>query len=413
MTGLGRIAPVAVPIRLRDLLSVRDHVRRGDCELRFAAALAGVTGAREVRLFSSGRAALAAGLQQLAGASRRREVVVPAYTCYTVPASVVRAGLLVRLCDVAPDTLDYDPEALERAVTEHTLAVLAVHPLGLPCEIGAIVRLAHQRGAMVVEDCAQLLGVTVGGRPVGATGDLAILSFGRGKPITCLGGGALLTSLPDLTGHVQAAAKDLPIRRALPGRLLATAAAYGLLTRPAGFRFAELLPGLGIGVTRFDPRFPIASMEYEAAALGLVLLERLPKLNRARQMNAAALYDLFASASAFVPLRGSASDATGAPLRFPLRVPAGLRADVQHLLRAAGIGASAMYPAPLGRVGALTPYLAGAGDGYPGATEAARQLLTLPCHPSLGRNGLARVMHAVRRTFAQFDREPAGGSLSA
>src|SRR5256885_9780655 len=53
--------------------------------------------------------------------SPRREVVIPAYTCFSVPSAIVRAGLGIRLCDVDPETFDFDHDLLARTVDSNTL----------------------------------------------------------------------------------------------------------------------------------------------------------------------------------------------------------------------------------------------------------------------------------------------------
>ena len=79
---------------------------------RGLAALQSEQGARSTFLVSSGRAALTILLEALRRRSERREVVIPAYTCFSVASAIARAGLTIRLCDVDPVTLD-----LRRPVT--------------------------------------------------------------------------------------------------------------------------------------------------------------------------------------------------------------------------------------------------------------------------------------------------------
>lgn len=390
---LTRVPPVAVPIRARDLMRAARELRTGDCGARFRAALGERTGARAVALFSSGRAALAAGLSELARGSDRREVVIPAYGCYTVPAAVVRAGLRVRLCDVSPATLDLEPEALRAALTPHTLAVVAIHPLGLPAAVARISRLAHEAGALVIEDSAQLLGAEVGDGLAGSLGDLALFSFGRGKPITTLGGGALTTPREEFAELVTAAGRRP--RGSVGGgvRKLTEAAIYSLLSHPTGFRLAEALPGLEVGATRFDPAFGVGGLGEGAAALGLALLARVEEFNAARRARARALWEALDGLPGISAVR-AAGPGQPAPLRVALRVRPGLRDELLRALRAAGIGATRMYPASLAEVAEIAPHLAPAPARCPGAAEVARSLLTLPCYPGLADSAIKR-MRAV------------------
>jgi len=155
----------------------------------FAAAFARWLSVEQVWVVSSGRAALCLILRALAERSSRREVIVPDYTCPTVPLAVARAGLQVRLCDVDPATGNLDPRRLAQAVGDETLAVVPVHMHGIPCDMRAILAVARQHGVFVVEDCAQAAGATLDGRKVGTFGDAAFFSLGWGKGFTAYEGG--------------------------------------------------------------------------------------------------------------------------------------------------------------------------------------------------------------------------------
>jgi DegT/DnrJ/EryC1/StrS aminotransferase family len=85
-------------------------------------------GIRPTFFASSGRAALTILLKALQQRSDRREVVIPAYTCFSVPSAVARAGLVIRLCDVDPKTLDLDLNALARLDLSRVLCIV---PSGL------------------------------------------------------------------------------------------------------------------------------------------------------------------------------------------------------------------------------------------------------------------------------------------
>ena len=76
---------------------------------------------RDVFLVSSGTAALTMTLMALKSLSQKTEVIIPAYTCFSVPAAVLKAGLQPMLCDIDPGTFDYDQMLLERALTRNTL----------------------------------------------------------------------------------------------------------------------------------------------------------------------------------------------------------------------------------------------------------------------------------------------------
>ena len=75
-------------------------------------------GAKYVFTVSSGKAALFLILTGLKTVSKRRKVIIPAYTCYSVPSAIVKAGLDAIPCDMRPETLDYDFEKLQIAADD-------------------------------------------------------------------------------------------------------------------------------------------------------------------------------------------------------------------------------------------------------------------------------------------------------
>ena len=109
-------------------------------------------GVRSVFLASSGQAALTLILGALKSLTGRRRVVIPGYTCFSVPAAVTRAGLQVMVCDIDPATLDFDYGCLAKTITRDTLCVVPTHLFGVPADVTLVGRLCARAGAFVVED---------------------------------------------------------------------------------------------------------------------------------------------------------------------------------------------------------------------------------------------------------------------
>ena len=150
-------------------------------------------------LVSSGTAALTITLMALKARAcrkgvRRNDVVIPAYTCFSVPAAVVKAGLRPVLCDVDSTSFDYDHDQLERTLNDRTLCVVAHHLFGFPAAMSRLRTLCRAHGVVLVEDAAQAMGAESDGRRLGTLGDVGLFSLGRGKNITCGGGGIIVTS---------------------------------------------------------------------------------------------------------------------------------------------------------------------------------------------------------------------------
>src|SRR5690349_9790989 len=107
------VAPAGAPIRVADLARAAVSTAvGGDVSARVRDVFRRRFGVRHALLASTGRAGLTLILRALRAraSAGRSEVVLPAYTCYSVAASVVKAGLTPRLVDILPETLDFDYE---------------------------------------------------------------------------------------------------------------------------------------------------------------------------------------------------------------------------------------------------------------------------------------------------------------
>lgn len=133
-----------------------------------------------------------------AGIGPGDEVITVAHTFVASVSAIVHCGATPVLVDVGAD-YNMDPEALERAVSPRTRAVMPVHLNGRICEMDAIQTIAHRHGLMVIEDAAQALGARYDGRGAGGWGLAGCFSF---YPFKILGGfgdgGAITTNDPTL-----------------------------------------------------------------------------------------------------------------------------------------------------------------------------------------------------------------------
>jgi perosamine synthetase len=242
------IPPAAAPIGSGDLLRGLAGILDRRILPRFEEELKDHFGVRHVFLVSSGTAALALILSALGTLKTRRKVVVPAYACYAVPAAVVRAGLSVVPCDVDPGTLDFDYGSLEVAVDGETLCVVAIHPFGIPADLGRIRRLCERTGAFLIEDAAQAMGIIYEGRMLGTSGDAGFFSLGRGKAVTCGSGGVIVTrsdALAERIGALCAALEREPAPEHLKGVI--SAALTGMFLTPGLYWIPSGMPVLGLG----------------------------------------------------------------------------------------------------------------------------------------------------------------------
>ncbi len=351
-------------------------------------------GASHVCLLSSGKAALALILETLSQGSPRRKVIVPAYTCFSVPSAIRKARLEVVPCDVNPITLDFKRDSLQRLLDDQTLCVLTTHLFGLPADVDAVISLCRPLGIFVVEDAAQAMGARSNGRLVGTIGDLGLFSLGRGKNLSCGGGGVVVTRDDRLGTAMQDTCAALPKESRLAvARTWAESAATTLLTRPQLYWFPAGLPFLGLGETKFYRDFPMQRMEDARAATLAGWRDRLETDNAGRRERAEAfIQELKAEVTDVQPVVNP--DAVYLRLPILVRNLAVKQAVLRESVRQ-GLGLSQAYPGTIAQIPELDGHVAR--EGEEGAKELVARLVTLPTH----RYVTARHRRAICRVIQQ------------
>jgi dTDP-4-amino-4,6-dideoxygalactose transaminase len=342
----------------------------------------------------SGTAALALAL--MLARHRRPEVehpkvLLPAYGCPDLVAAAEFAGVQPVLVDIHDDDPGYRLESLAGALDVDTVAVVAVNFLGIRERLAGIreVLRAHP-GVVLIEDDAQWFPESPQATPAGASelaGDMVCVSFGRGKPVSLLGGGALLLREP----QPEAAAAIAPAVDAGP-LLRLKAALFNALLNPHLYWLVNRNPLFELGQTRFKPLQAITALDgRRLGSLQQACTLHLRRANSVGDAWAAAL----ASLPGLMPLVVG-DDRCGRWLRYPVLCRDGAMRDrLWRALRAEGVGASAMYLDILAEVPGVADKIVSTGD-YPGARAFADRLLTLPVHERVGPRVIARVVAIVQ-----------------
>jgi dTDP-4-amino-4,6-dideoxygalactose transaminase len=354
--------------------------------------------------YNSGTASLAAAIGAAIRnkSAERPEVIVPAYGCPDIVSAAVFAGARPVLVDLEDDRPWMNLGQLSASINGNTVAVVAVDLLGIPERIAAIRSIVGQAAVVLIEDSAQAFPTQGDQRFWG--GDLVVLSFGRGKPVTLLGGGAVLVRDPALR-------KLLPegATRQGSGRLFRLMALlYNLMSSPYLYWIPQGLPFLRLGDTRYHPLAAIETMDPERLRL---LGRNIWKYRHDKNTLRAALADIVtgacSSGKVFIDLPALCRVEPGQRLlRYPLLIRAGWRERVFHRLRNAGLGPSLLYPASLPRIPGLEGLLRGQGD-FPAAESFAGRILTLPTHEGVRNTDLSKIRqilatdcnHHCMRTF--------------
>jgi dTDP-4-amino-4,6-dideoxygalactose transaminase len=338
-TLLGIIRRLGTGAEQRFILG--EHTREFEESLRRS------LGAADVVACGSGTSALVLTLAAMdVGAGD--EVVVPAFGCAPLAASVVQVGATPVFADVDPWTTVADPAAAERCVTARTRALMPAHMFSVMADMPAFAALAQQYGLRLLEDSAVAQGAVLEGVPAGLWGEAGVFSFVQVKSFGMPGeGGAVVTRDPDV------------------GRRVRMLRNHGQDSRR---RFLHHVVGHN---SRFD--------EIQAA----FQTHRLPGLAE-RLQRRAAIADYYGER--FEPLAG---DGVLPPPRgregrcyYVYSLLADERDALRTHLAARGVESHVYYPRPLPRQPAFAPFVRPE-ERWPHAEAASRRILALPVYPHL------------------------------
>ena len=125
------------------------------------------------------------------------EVLVPAFTFLATYEAVLEVGAIPVMVDI-DDTLNLDPDEIEKKMSKYTKAVIPVHMCGSAARIDKIVKIARKNKLQVLEDNAQGCGASFKGKKLGSFGDMGIFSFDYVKTVTTGEGGMIISNKKDL-----------------------------------------------------------------------------------------------------------------------------------------------------------------------------------------------------------------------
>ncbi|MBU1193721.1 MAG: DegT/DnrJ/EryC1/StrS family aminotransferase [Proteobacteria bacterium] len=379
---IGRtLPPAAAPITFKDIFSGLKGICNGQTEIkRFESELTRHFKVSHSFLVSSGKAALTIILKSLHEQHpERNEVIIPAFTCYSVPSAILKAGLEIRLCDINPDTLDFDFDQLENEISRPcVLAVIPTHLFGMPADIGRIRNITTAKKVWIVEDAAQAMGGESNHQKLGTLGDVGFFSLGRGKALSTVEGGIILTNNPGLADRIARQMADLPEYSRLETlKLLIYAVILNIFMRPAWFWFPKALPFLKLGETLFEPDFSIQKLCAFQAGLSRGWEKRLKQITLDRQKAVRNWADLMSRCPS--EKMQNIHLACQAKLRFPLKVTdAAALAGILAVSEQNGLGLMRAYPDSVNHIPQIRDRFRNM--TFPKASAIAGQVLTLPVH---------------------------------
>lgn len=337
---------------------------KGPAVSDFQAHLEAYTGAKHIIPVGNGTDALQIALMGL-GLKPGDEVITPTFTFIATAEVVALLGLTPVVVDVDWDTMNISADAVRKAITPRTKAIVPVHLFGQCADMDAIMSIAHEHHLFVVEDACQAIGAQYTfrdgtTRQAGTIGDIGCTSFFPSKNLGCYGdGGAIFTDNDELAAQMRAIAN------------------HGMVVR---YHHDQ------IGVnSRLD------------AIQAAVLDAKLPHLDEyiASRQRAAAYYDKAFAGNPHILTPGRQVHSTHVYHQYTLRLLDVSRDAVREALTERGIPSMVYYPVPLHMQKAYQDSRYKVGD-FPVAERLANCVLSLPMHTELDEEQLSVITEAVK-----------------
>ncbi|MDP3790213.1 MAG: DegT/DnrJ/EryC1/StrS family aminotransferase, partial [Candidatus Omnitrophota bacterium] len=300
--------------RLIDKALDSGRVSSGKYVREFEELFAKLVGTKEAVALSSGTDADALALAVLYdfGAARGDEIIIPALSFVATGNSVLQAGFKPVFVDVERETLNIDPEGIEKAITKKTRAIMPVHLMGKPAKMDEINKIAKRHKLFVIEDAAEAHGAVYKGKNVGTLADMAAYSLYLAHIITTIEGGIITTDRKDFA------------------EILRSLRCHG---RACKCRVCIVNTSSGYCEKRFrsnrDIRFVFERIGYSAkmneieAAVGLGSLKMYDKIIEKRRRNLLEMIKRFARFEKYISTIYEEKDEKIGPHAFPMIVREG------------------------------------------------------------------------------------------
>jgi dTDP-4-amino-4,6-dideoxygalactose transaminase len=364
------------------------NITMGQRVRAFEAAFAEYLGVRHAVMVNSGSSANLLAVSVLSqhgipdGLRPGDEVIVPAVTWSTTAAPLVQLGLVPVFVDVDLDTLNVHPEELERALSPRTRAIFAVHLLGNPADMNAIMELAQAHELFVLEDTCESLGATLSDRHVGTFGRIGTFSFFFSHHITTGEGGMLVTDEDELADVARA------MRAHGWTREMAARAEVESANPEIDPRFLFVHPGYNLRPTEMQ------------AAFGPPQLARLDAFNEARRSNVDRFLGELADLDGELRFVREQKGGRSTWFAFPVlaRDPA-MRAALAGHLEERRIATRPIVAGNLAIQPAFRASRHRVVGELPGATAVADRGLFIGNHPDLDEERLDHIVTAFRSFF--------------
>ena len=392
------LPPAGTPFVAADVASAISGFFQPHAVEKFEQQIQKVTGASHAIAVNTGRTALTLALLALKQDDARTEVIIPGYTCFTVPSAIKRAGLRARLVDFAQCTMQYDLKQLEKLETSNTLAIILIYPFAMYSDPEPILAWAKSRGIYVIEDVAQGFGLRHSQKMLGTFGDIGIYSFSKGKTITSVRGGVAVSSNERIGSRLQTLRASHCQSPSLVARLkiIFEAIVLWIFLHPKRFGLITKLPFVKLGETHYDPEFTLSRMSTPAASLATRKTRMLDEINNDRAKRGrnllAQLHDAFLKRKI-----ATVSESASAQSLFLRTVLLASNQGARDTFLAEGktLGFSRMYGEPLSVIDDPELWASKEKQSTPVAEDFAHRMFTVPTHAFVTDNDIRAMIRIL------------------
>ncbi|HLN55692.1 MAG TPA: DegT/DnrJ/EryC1/StrS family aminotransferase [Bacteroidales bacterium] len=326
-------------------------------------------GAKHVIACANGTDALYLAVMVL-GLKPGDEVITTDFTFIATVEVVALLGLKPVFVDTDPETFNIPADAIRKAITPRTKAIVPVHLFGQCADMESIMKIAREHNLYVIEDAAQATGAdyifsngTV--KKAGTIGDIGTTSFFPSKNLGCYGdGGAVYTNNDDFAAKIRSIAN------------------HGMKER---YHYHD------IGIN--------SRLDTIQAAILRVKLKYLDQFNAARR-RVADTYDRAFAATGQIQTPKRALNSSHIFHQYTLRIKNGKRNELKKHLENNGIPAMIYYPGPLHLQKAYN-YLGYTEKDFPVTSSLCREVLSLPIHPDMEQEQIEHITVKVLEFFNQ------------
>lgn len=296
------------------------------------------------------------------------EVITTSFTFVATAEVIALLGLKPVLVDVMPDTFNIDPNAIEKAITGKTRAIVPVHLFGQCADMEPIMNLANKHNLYVIEDNAQAIGADYTfndgtTKKAGSIGQIGCTSFFPAKNLGCYGdGGAIFTDDDSLAKKMR------------------------------------ILVNHGMEVRYYHDSIGVNSrLDSIQACILRIKLRHLDEYIKARQ-DAATYYDHAFADNPELTTPARSSFSTHVFHQYTLKTKGINRFQLQEYLLSKDIPAMVYYPVPLHMQKAYVDPRYKEGD-FPVTEDLCRRVISLPMHTELDDTQLSYITLMVNDFF--------------